>query len=150
MMDTTIREATREDYDQWKSLRKLLSPDCSDHKHNLEIDQILSSKGIVLIAEQPEAGMIGFAEISLRSDHVEGVSISPVPYLEGWFVLEDYRRQGIGSKILTKAIAWASQNGYCELASDVELQNIDSIQTHIKFGFNEVGKTAHFLIKTSE
>jgi len=145
MRDITIREAGPGDHDHWKSLRKVLWPNCPDEKHSSEIRQILSSAGIVLIAEHSEEGIIGFAEVSLRSDHVEGTSMSPVPYLEGWFVDGRFRRKGIGGDLIERATDWALQNGYCELASDSELTNEESIQCHSHLGFKEVGRTVHFL-----
>lgn len=32
--------------------------------------------------------------VSIRADHVEGASITPVPYLEGWYVAAAYRGRG--------------------------------------------------------
>jgi len=148
MKDITIREAGPLDRDQWNVMRKALWPDCPPQKHSLEIEQILSSEGVVLLAEHPKEGMVGFVEISLRSDHVEGASISPVPYLEGWYVDGRFRRKGMGGYLIEKAIDWALQNGYNELASDSELENVEGIQCHNHLGFKEVGRTVHFLMST--
>ena len=36
----------------------------------------------------------GFAQCGLRFDYVEGTDSSPVGYLEGIFVLEEYKKRG--------------------------------------------------------
>ena len=79
-----IREAQPADQAFWLHLRRRLWPRCSDSKHDLEMGQPLKSGGVVLVAEDGQGRLIGFAEVSLRRDHVGGASISPVPYLEAW------------------------------------------------------------------
>jgi aminoglycoside 6'-N-acetyltransferase I len=50
---------------------------------------------------------VGFAQCQLRRDYVEGTENSPVGYLEGIFVAEDYRRQGIARTLLRACENWA-------------------------------------------
>ena len=114
-------------------------------RHELEADQILSSAGIVLIAESSSSDPVGFAEISIRIDHVEGTTTTPIPYLEGWYVDPAYRGQGIGKALILSAEEFASQAGFAELASDVEINNQTGIEMHIRLGFREVERTVHFL-----
>ena len=47
---------------------------------------------------------VGFAQCGLRRDYVEGTDSSPVGYLEGIFIKEEYRK---GYKIGTKVIRHA-------------------------------------------
>jgi aminoglycoside 6'-N-acetyltransferase I len=145
MQTVTIRFAAPQDRDQWLILRRELWPDCPEHKHQLEIDQMLSSRGVVVMAEHNEIGMVGFAEISIRHDHVEGASINPIPYLEGWFVNERFRRKGIGRRLISAAEEWAKHQGFTEFASDADIGNRDSITIHSTLGFKEVGRSVHFL-----
>lgn len=145
MQTNTIRFATPQDRDRWLILRRELWPDCPEHKHQLEMDRILSSQGAVFVAEHPDIGLVGFAEISIRHDHVEGASINPVPYLEGWFVDERFRRKGIGRGLISAAEAWAKQKEFTEFASDAEIGNQTSITIHRTLGFKEVGRNVQFL-----
>ena len=145
MQTVTIRFATPQDRDQWLILRRELWPDCPEHKHQLEIDHILSSQGVVFIAEHNDIGLVGFAEISIRHDHVEGASINPIPYLEGWFVDERFRRKGIGRSLISAAEEWAKQQGFTEFASDADIGNQYSITIHTALGFKEVSRNVHFL-----
>ena len=111
----------------------------------MEVDLVLSSNGVVLVADNSSSKLIGFAEISIRSDHVEGTTESPVPYLEGWYVDAEYRSTGVGKSLIQTAEEFALQAGYKELASDAELTNITSIKIHKKIGFEEVERTVHFV-----
>lgn len=126
-------------------LRKALWPDCPQDRHALEIEQVLRSNGVVYLAENSEGTTVGFAEASIRRDHVEGTSSAPVPYLEGWYVEPKYRRQGIGRKLVEKIGEWALAAGFSELASDAEFDNHGSIRAHGGLGFREVGRSVHFV-----
>ena len=145
MAHTEIRPAVNADRDSWRLLRQELWPDCPAQRHALEIQQILASEGVAFVADWRQAGIVGFAEVSIRRDHVEGAASSPVPYLEGWFVREGFRRQGIGRRLLDAASQWAAQRGFSELASDAEIRNEASISVHAALGFREVGRSVHFL-----
>ena len=146
---TCIREAQPVDKDSWLRMRRSLWPQCSDQKHALEMDQLLKSDGVVLVAEDGQGALAGFAEVSLRQDHVDGASISPVPYLEGWFVEPRFRKQGIGRALMNAVERWAISRGYTELASDAELENSLSIRLHKRLGFLEVDRNVTFLKKLS-
>ena len=107
--------------------------------------QLLKSNGAVFVAEDHQANLIGFAEVSLRHDHVDGASISPVPYLEGWFVEASFRRQGVGRSLIDAVERWAVLRGYAELASDAEIENSLSIRLHKQMGFSEIDRNVTFL-----
>lgn len=145
-----IRKAQPVDRDSWLRMRHALWPRCSDHKHALEMDQLLKSDGIVLVAEDDQGALVGFAEVSLRQDHVDGASISPVPYLEGWFVEARFRKQGVGRALMNAVEQWAISRGYAELASDAELENSVSIRLHKLLGFSEIDRNVTFLKKLKD
>ena len=126
-------------------MRKALWPSCSIERHALETDQILSSDDFVLVAELAESKLVGFAEVSIRRDHVEGTKTSPVPYLEGWYVDPDYRGKGIGKELIKTIKEIVTKEGYKELASDAEIDNQLSIDIHKNIGFQEVGRSVHFV-----
>ena len=128
-------------------MRRALWPECSEHKHRLEISQVLDSDGVVFVAENDDGKLIGFAEVSLRSDHVDGASVSPVPYLEGWFVEARYRKRGVGRALIEAVERWAMARGFIELASDAELRNSLSIRLHKRLGFSEMERNVTFLKK---
>jgi aminoglycoside 6'-N-acetyltransferase I len=136
---------TQADKPKWVELRRALWPDCTRERHSIEIEQLLHSDGVVLLAEDGDGQAVGFAEISIRRDHVEGTSSTPVPYLEGWYVIPSCRGKGVGRILVESAAAWALHAGFSELASDAELNNTASIRAHAKLGFREVARTVHFV-----
>jgi aminoglycoside 6'-N-acetyltransferase I len=145
-MQPTLRITKPEDRPAWVALRFELWPECSVDRHKLEVEQLLSGKGVVVVAEA-DGQLIGFAEVSVRHDHVEGTSAAPVPYLEGWYVRTAHRGQGVGRRLLAFVERWAIDRGYGEIASEAEIQNGQSIRLHRSLGFTEVGRSVHFVKK---
>jgi aminoglycoside 6'-N-acetyltransferase I len=133
------------DQQQWLEMRRTLWPDCPKERHSLEMDQLLRSEGIVLLAEGADGRSLGFAEISIRRDQVEGTCSATVPYLEGWYVDPSHRNRGVGRALIVAAAKWASEAGFTELASDAEVANHEGIRAHLKLGFREVGRSVHFV-----
>ncbi len=130
MTDARIRQARPEDSASWLRLRRFLWPRCSEQKHDLEMGQLLKSGGTVFLVENEQGQPIGFAEVSLRHDHVDGASICPVPYLEAWFVEAAFRCKVFGRALMDAVEAWASSRGYTVLASDAEIGNDLRIRLH--------------------
>ena len=87
---------------------------------------------------------VGFAQCQLRHDYVEGTDSSPVGYLEGIFVLPDYRRRGFAYELLSGCERWAKSKGCTEFASDCELENRDSLHFHLAAGFTEANRIICF------
>ena len=87
---------------------------------------------------------VGFAQCGLRTDYVEGTDSSPVGYLEGIFVKEDYRNNGYAKEMLLACEKWAKDMGCTEFASDCELDNIGSLKFHIAMGFDEANRIICF------
>ena len=98
--------------------------------------------------EKPsEPKVVAFAQCQLRHDYVEGTDTSPVGYLEGIFVREGYREQGLARQLLATCEAWATEQGCTEFASDCELTNTVSQEFHKKLGFEEANRIVCFVKK---
>lgn len=87
---------------------------------------------------------VGFAQVQLRYDYVEGTSTHPVGYLEGIFVKEGYRSKGYAKELLAECEAWAKENGCHEFASDCEIDNINSLHFHMAMNFTEANRIICF------
>lgn len=87
---------------------------------------------------------IGFAQCQLRHDYVEGTETTPVGYLEGIFIKEEFRRKGHAKELLKECEKWAREKGCTEFASDCELENADSLKFHMAVGFHEVNRVICF------
>ena len=141
----TIRAMTMDDRAEWLRMRRALWPECSDERHALEIEQFDVAGGVVLFAQRDDASLCGFVEVSIRHDHVDGAASAPVAYVEGWYVDAESRGRGVGRELLAGAEGWAREHGLREIASDAELENIQSIRAHFACGFRETCRAVHFI-----
>lgn len=106
-------------------------------------DLIVDSNCAIYIISEADT-KIGFAQVQLRYDYVEGTNSSPVGYLEGIFVRKEYRKQGYAHILLKKCEEWARENGCTEFASDCELLNDKSLAFHLAVGFLETNRIICF------
>lgn len=116
----------------------------------LEMERFITSETSVIFLAVDADQAMGFAQCQLRTDYVEGTDSSPVGYLEGLFVLDDYRYQGIAHKLVKACEKWAIFKGCSEFASDCELDNSDSLAMHLKLGFTEANRIICFTKKLGE
>ncbi len=108
-----------------------------------ELRDITACGGAVFLAEE-DGVAAGFLQCQLRNDYVEGTDSSPVGYLEGVYVREEYRLRGVASALLDAAERWAAERGCTEFASDCELDNADSLAFHLRAGFREANRVICF------
>ena len=87
---------------------------------------------------------IGFAQCGLRYDYVEGTSSSPVGYLEGVYIEEQYRKNGYARQLVESCIQFSKEKNAKEFASDCELDNTASLLFHKALGFEEVNRVICF------
>lgn len=87
---------------------------------------------------------VGFANASLRYDYVEGTETSPVGYLEGIYVEEEYRKKNIARELVKACENWAKNLGCKEFASDCELGNDISLAFHLAIEFEEANRIICF------
>ena len=105
-----------------------------------EFYDILNNKESAIFIACVEDNKIGFAQCGLRHDYVEGTKSSPVGYLEGIFVKEEYRNKGYAKALLDMCEKWAKAQGCLEFASDCELENVTSLKFHLRMGFEETNR----------
>jgi aminoglycoside 6'-N-acetyltransferase I len=91
--------------------------------------------------------LVGFINGSIRVDYVEGSSQSPTGYIEGIYIEEKYRKQGLAKELVDYVAGWAKKKGCVELASDVEDFNHTSIAFHKAIGLEEVNRIVCFIKK---
>ena len=124
----------------WLSMRVALWPEGTAESHKQEIERFLSGELhmplAVLVAARDDGGLAGFAELSIRA-YAEDCVTDRVAYLEGWYVLPEMRRRGIGRALVAAAEDWARAQGCTEFASDAVLDNLDSAIAHEALGFQE-------------
>lgn len=87
---------------------------------------------------------VGIAMCCLRHDYVEGCTSSPVGYLEGIIVDDNFRKSNIGRSLCKECEDWVRSKGCKEFASDCELTNKDSYKFHLNIGFSEENRIICF------
>lgn len=147
-LDTLIiRPVAPQDASSWLGMRRALWPDGSESEHAREIVAFFEGRAseplAVLVAQDGADRLVGFAELSIRA-YAEGCHTDRVAYLEGWYVVPDARRQGVGRALIAAAEAWGRSQRCTEFASDAELPNDASAAAHRAVGFTEVARVRCF------
>ena len=141
-----VRLATRDDLVAWCDSRTALWPDADPRELRAEAEAHFAGGGLlqaVFVCEDGASRIVGMLELSCRP-YADGCVSSPVPYVEGWYVRPDSRRQGIGRALMNAAERWALAHGYSEIASDALIENAVSERAHKTLGFEEVERVIHF------
>nr|WP_309099127.1 aminoglycoside 6'-N-acetyltransferase [Fredinandcohnia onubensis] len=135
-----IVKATDNDVKAITKLALLLWPDNVENELSSEFSELILDQKAIIFLAKAENVAIGFAQCQLRMDYVEGTESSPVGYLEGIFVEEEYRRKGVAKQLLSACEKWAKSKKCKEFASDVELENNVSLNFHLRNGFIEANR----------
>ena len=128
----------------WAEMRAALWPEEAVNAHALEIDDILRSGDVWgFVAETKDRAPVGFAEVAIRK-YANGCDSQPVPFLEGIWVRQEFRRQGIGAALIRYLEAFLVARGYRELGSDALIDNLISHDSHRHWGFSETERVVYF------
>jgi aminoglycoside 6'-N-acetyltransferase I len=121
-------------------MRSALWPEGSESEHRDEIDRFLagqlSQPLATLLAMNSSGDAVGFLELSIRA-YAEDCVTDHVAYLEGWYVVPEARRHGVGTALVRAAEEWARSQGCTEFASDALIDNHVSAAAHRALGFQE-------------
>lgn len=140
-----IRPVREADSVEWLRMRCLLWEDGSD-EHPQEIRAFYQKQGTDLetfVYDRGDGTLGGFLETRIR-DYAEGCETNRVAYVEGLYVDEDLRRQGIASQLIQATEQWARSLGIVEMASDCLIDNQVSYMTHLANDFEEVERIICF------
>lgn len=121
-MDVTIRRATEADgpdlLDLWHGFTDHLSKYDERYRHKEDADdrwlqyfenQLVDSKyGAVFVAEA-DGELVGVLEARLTGDHPI-FRLSDHGYINGHYVVDDYRDQGVGDRLIEAAIDWFAES----------------------------------------
>ena len=145
MMTFHIRTAEPRDVAALAQQRATLWPEGSVEEHAAELQpQLRSPADCTLVAELTGGGrLIGFLEGRLRS-HADGCETSPVGYVEGWYVEEDWRGRGVGRALVQRFEEWVRARGCREMASDTWTHNVVSQRAHERLGFEEMDRVVTY------
>lgn len=140
----SIRPATSADLANWANLRHQFWGDLTAASHQTELAADLATGKLTgYLAILPGGEAIAFAEVSHR-DYANGAKGRPVPFLEGIWVEPNWRRQGIGGRLIEAISKDLAANGFEELCSDAEIDNLISHAAHRLWGFHETERVVYF------
>lgn len=141
MRITLAAEADKAD---WLRLRLALWPHAEAESPG-EIAEIIDSPDLsAFIARDADGTPLGFAEVAIRRDYVNGCDTSPVGFLEGIYVLPEARGQGVARALVDAAAGWVRSKGCTEFASDADIGNDASHRMHAALGFEETQRVVYF------
>lgn len=136
----------KDDYDmkEYHRMRFTLWPKHDEDDLYNEMLKILDGKTFyknelswtVFVAVRDNGSLGGFIEITIYPEFNYCES-KPIGYIEGWYVDEDLRNNGVGKKLVDTAKNWVLDNKCTEIASDVENDNIISQLAHQALGFEQ-------------
>ena len=144
-----IRLGAPPDYQRISALMASLWPESSAKEHSLDAQAILDGTPpgalpVVIFVAEHDGEIVGFIEVGLRS-HADGCDTrQPVGFLEGWFVAEKHREQGVGAALLAAAEDWARAEGCVEMASDTWIDSELSQRVHESLKFEVVDRCVHY------
>lgn len=130
----------------WLAMREQLWPHATREEHLDEMARFLRErKRFAQFVEYGDGeAPLGFIEVSLRTDYVNGTQTSPVAFLEGLFVVPDARGQGVARRLVAEAEHWATFMGCKEFASDALIGNLSGHAMHAALGFAETERVVFF------
>lgn len=140
-----IEEINKDNFNEWLSMALALWPDNGKNELKDEFQKILSSTKEQAFIYKLDNEYIGFINLSIRTDYVEGSNSSPVGFVEGIYVKPEYRNRGIAKKLIIKGEEWAKSKGCTQIGSDIEMDNDISYKFHQKVGFNEANRIICFI-----
>ncbi len=140
-----IRRAEQSDFEQWYQMRVSLWSEATQAEDKEEMqDYLLSDTIAVFVAQTANGRLVGFLEANIRY-YAESCITHNVGYVEGWYVDEQHRQQGIGTALVRAAEDWARSKGCQEMASDCLLDNEVSLAAHLALGYEEKERLIHFV-----
>ena len=143
-MTATIRQIVEADRADWIRMRDALWPgSLSDHEAETLTHFATPQPNLLVFVAEVDTRLVGFLELGYRP-YAEGCGSSPVPFIEGWYVEPALQGQGIGRALVEAAEGLARADGHVEIASDVLLENAESIAAHETLGYEEVERLVCF------
>jgi len=132
-----IEQCTSVEQEGWLHLRQQLWPHRPSEQHLSEMSSfcVRPERFAQFVAYAGSDQAVGFIEVVVRTDYVNGTDSSPVAFLEGIYVVPEARRMGIARALIAAAERWAISRGRREFASDAAVENETSHAMHRALGF---------------
>lgn len=145
----TVRVVEPRDYKALVKMLVELWPVGTTRDHGRLVRSVLNGKPrsllpLTFLVAEREGVPVGFVEVGLRSRANGCDPIRPVGFIEGWFVADGLRGEGIGRKLIVSAERWCRTQGCREVASDTWADHRLSVKAHKALGFDVEGTFVNF------
>lgn len=145
MNNISYRKATLDDIQTTTEIALLLFDEHTYDEMYEDSSKVIAKDSAAIFLAFDGEKTVGFSHCSLRHDYVEGTHGGIIGYLEGVYVLPEYRKQGVAKTLVAICEKWAKDKGCLEFASDCQLNNFDSYNFHIRIGFQDVNRMICFV-----
>ncbi len=127
----------------WPTLLKTFEPLGEVRRLTVRFDWHLASYAFVALINGQPVGYLRYVTQPIGPDNdCPAMAIDEVPLVEGkilgFFVLDSWRRQGIGRKLQQAALTHARAQGLYQLRSRTAIDNTANQQLKLKLGFNPI------------
>lgn len=133
----SIVQADLSSVKDWADLSARLFTDRTSEEMDRACHEFLTTKKEIGFLYRLNNIAVGYMNLSIRNDYVNGTDTSPVAFVEAVYILPEYRRQGIAKELIAYAEKFAKDNGMKQLASDCPIENTVSERFHKSCGFAE-------------
>ena len=142
-----IKYTTYEDhyFEDYFELANKLFPDYSKKQLKMDLQHAINAANQETFFAVEDERLLGFVNVSIRKDYVEGATSSPVGYLEALYIIPQSRMEGIAKQLCQQAENWAKTQGCSQMGSDTWLTNSNSRAFHLKIGFKEEDILVHYI-----
>ncbi|MGH7061155.1 MAG: GNAT family N-acetyltransferase [Stellaceae bacterium] len=143
-MKLIVREMDSADQTAWAEMRAALWPEETKEAHARAVAEVLADpEAWGFVAQADDRTAAGFAEIAVRK-YANGCDSRPVPFLEGIWIRPQFRRRGIGARLIRHAEDFLLTRGFTELGSDTVIDNRSAQAAHTAWGFSETERVVYF------
>ena len=118
----------------------------SDYIVNKYFENIYANKkNCLFIAKDNNNLVIGYAFCKMITSD-DGPYINHIALIDGLYVNEEYRQQGIATKLIEQCKIWAIETGASIIEINVMTENINAINLYENIGFKELEKKMRLVL----
>lgn len=142
MVDMNIREAIESDYKDVRELVKQLYDDLEvkdGMEKELKFDKFknfIKDSDIIILVVETDGKIVAYLSLNFNKALLD---IGTTAIIDELVVDQNHRRQGIGKRLINKAISKAKELNCSEIGVGTEFENKDAREFYNRCGFEEIG-----------
>lgn len=142
----TYRRTTPADFEVLLTLvRESWPADMQDQVDDILRDALTHPESTAIFACFFKNAAIGYAQVCVRQEYVEGALAYPIAYLEALHVKVAFEDAGIAQHLIQIVTAYVNSLGIEEIATDCASSDLRRYELFLKAGFEEVSQLTHFV-----